>query len=68
MKYPAWQIKTAEPGAEEKLAAAGCGVLLRRVLAARGVCNEGRPVSCWNRRQTFRTVPAAGHGQGGGAH
>ena len=41
MKYPAWQIKTAEPGAEEKLAAAGCGVLLRRVLAARGVCNEG---------------------------
>lgn len=36
MKYPAWQIKTAEPGAEENLASAGCGVLLRRVLAARG--------------------------------
>lgn len=36
MKYPAWQIKTAEAGAEEKLASAGCGVLLRRVLAARG--------------------------------
>lgn len=36
MKYPAWQIKTAEAEAEEKLASAGCGVLLRRVLAARG--------------------------------
>lgn len=36
MKYPAWQIKTAEAGGEEKLASAGCGVLLRRVLAARG--------------------------------
>ena len=36
MKYPAWQIKTAEAGAEENLASAGCGVLLRRVLAARG--------------------------------
>ena len=34
MKYPAWQIKTAEAGAEENLASAGCGVLLRRVLAA----------------------------------
>ncbi|UWP67987.1 single-stranded-DNA-specific exonuclease RecJ [Subdoligranulum variabile] len=37
MKYPAWQIRTAEPGAEDTLAAAGCGVLLRRVLAARGI-------------------------------
>ena len=36
MKYPAWQIKTAEAGTEENLASAGCGVLLRRVLAARG--------------------------------
>ena len=36
MNYPAWQIKTAEPAGEQNLAAAGCGVLLRRVLAARG--------------------------------
>lgn len=36
MNYPAWQIKTAEPAAEQQLAAAGCGVLLRKVLAARG--------------------------------
>ncbi len=36
MNYPAWQIKTAAPEGEQALAAAGCGVLLRRVLAARG--------------------------------
>lgn len=36
MNYPAWQIKTAEPAGEQNLAAAGCGVLLRRVLASRG--------------------------------
>lgn len=36
MNYPAWQIKTAEPNGEQSLAAMGCGVLLRRVLAARG--------------------------------
>ena len=36
MHYPAWQIKPAAAGAEEALAAAGCGVLLRRALAARG--------------------------------
>lgn len=34
MNYPAWQIKTADPAAEQALA--GCGALLRRVLAARG--------------------------------
>lgn len=36
MNYPAWQVKTAEPNGEQPLAAMGCGVLLRRVLAARG--------------------------------
>lgn len=36
MNYPAWQMKTAEPNSEQVLAEAGCGVLLRRVLAARG--------------------------------
>ena len=36
MNYPAWQIKTADPAAEQALAGAGCGALLRRVLAARG--------------------------------
>lgn len=36
MNYPAWQIKSTEPAAEEALAGAGCGTLLRRVLAARG--------------------------------
>lgn len=36
MNYPAWQIKTAAPAAEQQLAAAGCGVLLRKVLVARG--------------------------------
>lgn len=40
MKYPAWQVKTAQPEAQDHLAAAGCGVLLRRVLAARGVEDE----------------------------
>ena len=36
MHYPAWQIKQPGPGSEQALAAAGYGVLLRRVLAARG--------------------------------
>ena len=36
MNYPAWQLKKADPAAETSLAGAGCGVLLRRVLAARG--------------------------------
>lgn len=36
MKYPAWQIKAPAPEGEQQLTAAGCGVLLRRVLAARG--------------------------------
>ena len=36
MNYPAWQLKKGEPAAEKALAGAGCGVLLRRVLAARG--------------------------------
>ena len=36
MNYPAWQIKSTDPAAEEALAGAGCGTLLRRVLAARG--------------------------------
>ena len=40
MNYPAWQIKPEEPAGEKALAAAGCGVLLRRVLAARG-CSDG---------------------------
>ena len=39
MNYPAWQLKKADPAAETSLAGAGCGVLLRRVLAARG-CTE----------------------------
>lgn len=39
MNYPAWQIKPAEPAGEQTLAAAGCGVLLRRVLAARGIAD-----------------------------
>lgn len=42
MNYPAWQIKPAEPGGEEALAASGCGVLLRRVLAARGYTRADR--------------------------
>ena len=36
MNYPAWQLKKGDPAAETALAGAGCGVLLRRVLAARG--------------------------------
>ena len=36
MNYPAWQLKKGDPAAEKTLAGAGCGVLLRRVLAARG--------------------------------
>lgn len=36
MNYFAWQIRPAAPDAEQALAAAGYGVLLRRVLAARG--------------------------------
>ena len=40
MNYPAWQIKPEEPAGEKALATAGCGVLLRRVLAARG-CSDG---------------------------
>ena len=39
MNYPAWQIKSTDPAAEEALAGAGCGALLRRVLAARGCTN-----------------------------
>ena len=39
MNYPAWQLKKGDPAAETSLAGAGCGVLLRRVLAARG-CTE----------------------------
>ena len=36
MNYFAWQIRPAAPDAEQALAAAGYGVLRRRVLAARG--------------------------------
>ena len=36
MNYPAWQIKQPGSGGEQALAGAGYGVLLRRVLAARG--------------------------------
>ena len=36
MIYPAWQIKPSAAADEQALAAQGCGVLLRRVLAARG--------------------------------
>lgn len=36
MNYPAWQIRPADGAGEQRLADAGCGVLLRRVLAARG--------------------------------
>ena len=54
MNYPAWQLKKADPAAETSLAGAGCGVLLRRVLAARGCTNpaaaqallgQGEPLS-----------------------
>lgn len=44
MKYPAWQIKAPAPESEQQLAAAGCGVLLRRVLAARG-CTDAAAAS-----------------------
>ena len=44
MNYPAWQLKKADPAAETSLAGAGCGVLLRRVLAAPPL---RRP--CWAR-------------------
>lgn len=37
MNYRAWQQKQADAEAESALQSAGCGVLLRRVLAARGV-------------------------------
>ena len=54
MNYPAWQLKKADPAAEPSLAGAGCGVLLRRVLAARGctdpaaaqaLLGQGEPLS-----------------------
>ena len=54
MNYPAWQLKKADPAAETSLAGAGCGVLLRRVLAARGctdpaaaqaLLGQGEPLS-----------------------
>lgn len=69
MNYPAWQIKTADPAAEQALAGAGCGALLRRVLAARG-CTRPRPKCrpCWEPGPNFRTVPAAGYGQSRGPH
>ena len=41
MNYPAWQIQTPAPADEQALAANGCGVLLRRVLAGRG-CTPGQ--------------------------
>lgn len=44
MNYPAWQLKKADPAAETSLAGAGCGVLLRRVLAARG-CDGAPPLA-----------------------
>lgn len=40
MNYPAWQIKPEDPAGEKALSVAGCGVLLRRVLAARGCSDE----------------------------
>ena len=54
MNYPAWQLKKGDPAAEKALAGAGCGVLLRRVLAARGctdpaaaqaLLGQGEPLS-----------------------
>ena len=54
MNYPAWQLKKADPSAETSLAGAGCVVLLRRVLAARGctdpaaaqaLLGQGEPLS-----------------------
>ena len=42
MNYPAWQIKSTDPAAEEALAGAGCGALLRRVLAARGCTDPAK--------------------------
>ena len=54
MNYPAWQLKKGDPAAETALAGAGCGVLLRRVLAARGctdpaaaqeLLGQGEPLS-----------------------
>ena len=54
MNYPAWQLKKGDPAAETSLAGAGCGVLLRRVLGARGctdraaaqaLLGQGEPLS-----------------------
>lgn len=37
MNYRAWQLKTVDPTAEQALCGGGCGTLLSRVLAARGI-------------------------------
>lgn len=39
MIYRAWQLRPADPTGEQNLMAAGCGVLLARVLAGRG-CHD----------------------------
>ncbi|MCO7109965.1 hypothetical protein NIA69_13595 [Gemmiger formicilis] len=39
----------ADPAAETSLAGAGCGVLLRRVLAARGCTDPPLRRPCWVR-------------------
>lgn len=49
MNYPAWQLKKGDPAAEKALAGAGCGVLLRRVLAARRLCRPYRRASAAGR-------------------
>ena len=54
MNYPCVATEKADPAAETSLAGAGCGVLLRRVLAARGctdpaaaqaLLGQGEPLS-----------------------
>ena len=71
MNYPAWQLKKGDPAAEKALAGAGCGVLLRRVLAARGCADptaaqallgEGTPREA--AITLFGSFAATGHGHG----
>lgn len=54
MNYRPWQLNRADPAGEQALAGAGCGTLLARVLAARGIgdpkaaaalLGEGTPLS-----------------------
>ena len=59
MNYPAWQLKKADPAAETSLAGAGCGVLLRRVLAARG-CTDPAAAQALLGQSGFQLVKCFG--------